>query len=166
MNSITVDPFIESIREVFDSMIGSSVELAEKHATVTTPHPPDIIGVIGLSGSAKGMVALRLPDNSALAIIGQMVGAKFDEVDPAIVDGVGELVNMVAGSAKARFPGHNISISLPTVVRGDICRLSNMNDAMWTELEFRSEFGNFWLIVSLKAVEAKHQEVAHEGARR
>jgi chemotaxis protein CheX len=147
-------------------MIGAPVKMAEKHETITTPHPPDIIGVIGLSGSAQGMVALRFPDKSALAIIGQMVGTKFDEVDSAIVDGVGELVNMVAGSAKAKFRGHSISISLPTVVRGDICRLSNMNDAMWMELEFRSELGDFWLIVSLKAVEPKHQEVAHEGARR
>lgn len=166
MNEITIEPFVASVHDIFDSMIGSPVKVEESHSAMSQLHAPDIIGVIGLSGSAQGMVALRIPDQTALAIIGQMVGAKFDCVDPAIIDGVGELVNMVAGSAKGRMQGHSISISLPTVVRGDICRLSNMQDAMWTELRLTSDLGTFWLIVSLKAVQSRQQEVARESACR
>lgn len=147
-------------------MLGKEVKVGDPEHKISGVHPPDIIGVIGLSGTAQGMVALRFPDKSALAIIGHMVGAKFDDVDSSIVDGVGELVNMVAGSAKGRFRGHNISVSLPTVVRGDICRLSNMVDAVWVEVPFESILGNFWLIVSVKQSANIQQEVAREGAHR
>ncbi len=166
MNELTTDPFIETIHEIFDSMIGSPVTVEASQRITSVPHSPDLIGVIGLSGSAQGMVALRMPEKSACAIIGQMVGAQFDEVTSEIVDGVGELVNMVAGSAKARFKGHSISISIPTVVCGDICRLSSSSDTMWTEFRLKTELGDFWLIVSLKAVKPVLQEVASEGTCR
>jgi chemotaxis protein CheX len=166
VDPISINPFIETIHEIFDSMLGTNVKVGVAKQSVSGIHPPDIIGVIGLSGSAQGMVALRFPDKSALTIIGQMVGTHFDQVDSAIVDGVGELVNMVAGSAKGRFRGHNMSVSLPTVVRGDICRLSNMADALWIEVPLESILGNFWLIVSLKQSANTPQEAASEGSHR
>lgn len=166
MDAISTTPFIETIHEIFNSMLGMNVKVGAPRPELSGIHPPDLIGVIGLSGSAQGMVALRFPDKSALAIIGHMVGAQFAEVDSSIIDGVGELVNIVAGSAKGRFRGHNMSVSLPTVVRGDICRLSNMADAVWVEVPFESALGNFWLIVSLKQSVNTQQEVAREGAHR
>ena len=96
----------------------------------------------------------------------QKVGATFDAVDSSIIDEVGELVKMVAGSAKGWVNGHSISVSLPTVVRGDLCRRTNMPETMWTELGLESEMGTFWLIISLTAVQTRQQEVVREGTRR
>ena len=96
----------------------------------------------------------------------QNIGATFDVVDSSIIDEVGELVKMVAGSAKGWVNGHSISVSLPTVVLGDLCRRTNMPETMWTELGLESEMGTFWLIISLTAVQTRQQEVVREGTRR
>jgi chemotaxis protein CheX len=164
VDAITIKPFVDSILEFFESMLGSTAQMGKPGLAAPPPTIPDIIGVIGLSGTAQGIVALRLPDQTAIAMIGRMVGSEFHEVDSSIIDGVGELVNIVAGSAKGKFQGHTISVSLPTVVRGDICRLTNDHDAVWIEVPFSSSLGAFSLIVTLKQTAHKPQEVAREGA--
>jgi chemotaxis protein CheX len=163
VDKLNINPFIEAVQEAFDSMIGCP---ASRIPTLPAPSPvhlPDLIGVIGLSGTAQGVVALRFPMTTALAVVSSMAGASFDKVDAAVIDGVGELVNIVAGSAKGRFKGHSISISLPTVVSGDICRLSNAKDTVWVEVPFESQLGEFSLVLNLKQVGVNCQEVAGEG---
>lgn len=164
MDALSIQPFIDSVRDVFDSMLGCEVHLKETRTLGSGAISSDIIGVIGLSGTAQGVVAVRLPEKTALAVIGRMVGAEFTTVDFSIIDGVGELVNIVTGSAKGRLKGHSISVSLPTVVKGDIYRLSNLHNALWLEVCFESCLGEFALIVTLKQVVQQQQEVVSEGA--
>ncbi len=166
MDAITIDPIIEAIKEFFESMLGCPVQKGNPGPAFLSAPCSDIIGVIGLSGTAQGIVALRLPEPTALAIIGRMVGSTFNEVDSEIIDGVGELVNITAGIAKGKFKGHSISISLPIVVRGDICRLTNIQDDVWVEVPYDSSLGKFSLIVTLKMTSRKPQEAAHEGISR
>jgi chemotaxis protein CheX len=166
LDAITIIPFVEAIHEFFESMLGCKVQEGKPAPAHMSAPTSDLIGVIGLSGTAQGIVAMRLSEPTALAIISRMVGSPFHEVDSAIIDGVGELVNIIAGSAKGKFMGHNISISLPIVVRGDICKLTNIRDAIWVEVPYVSSLGKFSMIVSLKMSELKLQEATHEGVSR
>jgi chemotaxis protein CheX len=160
MKAENINPFIESVADVFTSMLDCAVETGDPAITVDEHGAPDIIGVIGLSGTAQGIVALRLPVKTALNMVGRMVGTEFRTVDSSIIDGVGELVNIVAGAAKAKFSGHSISLSLPSVMRGSIYNLSN---AVWLTVPFRSPLGDFSLSVCLKPVTAKEKEAVHAG---
>ncbi|MBI5267485.1 MAG: chemotaxis protein CheX [candidate division Zixibacteria bacterium] len=163
MEKISINPFIDAVQEAFDSMVGYPANRIEALPAPSQVHLPDLIGVIGLSGTAQGVVALRFPMTTALAVINAMAGASFDKVDAAVIDGIGELVNIVTGCAKGKLKGHTISISLPTVVSGDICRLSNAKDTVWVEVPFESKLGVFSLVLTLKQVVANRQEVAREG---
>lgn len=163
MDKVSIKPFIEAVQEVFDSMMGCSANRIPVYPASPHVHLPDLIGVIGLSGTAQGAVALRFPMTTALAVISSMAGTTFEKVDAAIIDGVGELVNIVAGSAKGKFKGHAISISLPTVVSGDICRLSGARDTVWVEVPFESRLGVFSLVLTLKQVGVNSQGVVSEG---
>lgn len=165
MNAETINPFIESVTEVFDNML--ECQLSTGDARVATPKPgvPDVIGMIGLSGTAKAVVALRVPVKTALAVVGKMVGTTFKSVDASIIDGIAELVNIVAGNAKSKLEGHKLSLSLPSVVRGDICRLSSESDNQWLEVPFDCELGPFSLVVSMKITSvADKKEAQHESA--
>jgi len=164
MKAENINPFIQSISEVFESMLDSKVAVKDLHLSAADEGHPDIIGLIGLSGTAKGIVALKLPVPTALAIIGKMVGTGFKSVDSSVIDGVGELVNIIAGNAKAKFEGQSISLSLPTVVRGSIYRLQNLGEMVWLSLPFESELGEFSLEVSFKQMSTTKQEVAHASA--
>jgi chemotaxis protein CheX len=165
VDAIAINPFIESIYEIFENMLGCQAQLGKPSRADLSPHSPDYIGVIGLTGTAQGIVALRLPEKTAIAVISRMAGFDFTKVDNSVIDGIGELVNMTAGSAKGKFHGHSISVSLPTVAQGGLCKLSNVKDSVWMEIPFESDLGAFSLIVNLKnSVEAR-QEVANESAR-
>jgi len=163
MKAENVNPFIESVADVFTNMLDSTVETGTPVIDADETGTPDIIGVIGLSGTAQGIVALRLPVKTALTMVGRMVGAEFRTVDSSIIDGVGELVNIIAGSAKAKFTGQNLSLSLPSGVRGSIYKLSNLGNTLWLTVPFKSPLGEFSLSVCLKPVAATEKEAAHAG---
>lgn len=164
MDALTINPFIESVHEIFESMLGCQADLGSPIRAVLHNHDNDITGVIGLSGTALGIIALRFPEETAIAVINRFAGTEFDKIDAGVIDGIGELVNIAAGSAKGRLKGHSISVSLPTVTRGGIYRLRNMRDTVWMDLPFDSELGPFSMIVALKNAVEKKVEVAHEGA--
>lgn len=163
MKAENINPFIESVSEVFTNMLDSTVEIGTPLINADESGTPDIIGMIGLSGTAQGIAALRLPVRTALAIIGRMVGTEFRSVDSSIIDGVGELVNIIAGAAKAKYPGHAICLSLPSVVRGSIYKSSSLGNTLWLTVPFKSPLGEFSLSVCLKPVAATEKEAAHAG---
>ncbi len=163
MKAENINPFIEAVTEIFANMLECEVETGDPALAEDETGRPDIIGVIGLSGTAQGVVALRLPVKTALNIVGRMVGMEFRGVDSSIIDGVGELVNIVAGSAKAKFEGHVLSVSLPSVVRGSIYRLNNLSNTVWLTVPFISRLGDFSLSVCFKPVVTTEKEAAHAG---
>jgi len=164
MKAEYINPFIESVTELFENMLECSVEMGSAGLATQRQGPPDIIGVIGLSGTAKGSVVLRFPLETALAVVGKMVNERFKGVDSSIIDGVGELVNIIAGNAKSRLKGHSISLSLPTVVRGDLCHLSNLQNIVWLALPFSSSLGDFSLAVNIQPSPVADKETIHESA--
>jgi chemotaxis protein CheX len=164
MKAENINPFIESVSEVFRNMLENTVETGEPTVDMEDEGVPDIIGVIGLSGTAQGIVALRLPVKTALAVVGKMVGSEFRGVDSSIIDGVGELVNIIAGNAKAKFKGHSISLSLPTVVRGSIYKLNNLSNTVWLTVPFDSVFGPFSVSVCFKPAVVSEKEDLHASA--
>lgn len=164
MDALTINPFIESVRETFERMMGVAVEMGTPRPMPSLSNSVDIIGVIGLTGTAQGVVALRFPVVTALAIVSRLIGIDTRAVDRDTIDAVGELVNIVAGGAKSRFKGHTISVSLPTVVRGDLCRLSKATDAIWVEIPFTSPVGAFWMIVTIRPSTHTPREREHESA--
>ncbi len=162
MKAEYINPFIQSIGEVFNDMMGLAVEKQEVRQALVQKDAMDMIGVIGLSGTAKGIVALRLPVPTALTLVGRMIGTTFKTVDRSIIDGVGEIVNIVAGNAKAKFEGHDISVSLPTVVRGNMYKLSNLQNVIWIEVPFTCEAGDFSLAVTFQPQPENQKEASRE----
>ena len=122
-----------------------------------------LIGIIGLSGTAQGTVALKFPIDTAISMIGDLVGTKYFKIDTPVVDGVGELINIIAGNAKVKLKNHRISISLPTVLRGGIHRLTSTSIESLM-VPFESHRGDFEIIVSFRPTVTDEEEKAHEGA--
>ncbi|MFP4458839.1 MAG: chemotaxis protein CheX [Candidatus Zixiibacteriota bacterium] len=152
MNAEYINPFIESVFNVFDTMLGAEVNRGKPDVTDGNGNPRDLTALIGLSGTVKGTVALAFPVKTALNIVSRLLGMDIDTVDDTITDGLGEIVNMVAGGAKAKFSelkGPPINLSLPTIVRGSSYVVDYPTGSMWLELPFESEIGNFYLRVTL-----------------
>lgn len=59
----------------------------------------EVTAVVGVTGSLSGAIMYRMSEATALAIVGQMMGRKFDELDALARSGVGELGNVMTGRA-------------------------------------------------------------------
>lgn len=158
-----INPFIQSVIETFHSMMDCDVTHGKPFPTVDDGKSDNLIAIIGLSGTAQGNLAIKFPAKTAKAIVGSLVGSNITEVDSSVIDGVGELVNIIGGNAKVKFQDHMISISLPTVLRGGIHKLTTPAVSYIT-IPFNSDKGEFEVLVSFRPTVRRKEEAMHESA--
>lgn len=148
-----INPFIESVYELFSTMLGTSVNRGDVGLSRGAGNPRDIMALIGLSGPARGTVAISFPTDTALKMVSKLIGTEIRVVDDTVSDGVAEIVNIVAGNAKAKMTAGGsavIDLSLPTVVRGNSYNVDYPSQAVWLEVPFTSELGEFSLRVTFE----------------
>ncbi len=95
-----------------------------------------------------------------MKLVSALLDQELHVMDETVVDGVAELVNIVAGGAKAKFAtanGQPIELGLPTVVRGSDYTVEYGTKVVWLEVPFTSELGAFTLRVTF--------EYEHAGAK-
>ncbi|MBI5118472.1 chemotaxis protein CheX [Candidatus Poribacteria bacterium] len=148
-----INPFIESVHKLFTTMLGCEAKRADAKLTRVSDNPRQITALIGLSGTARGTVALSFPMETAVAMANRLLGADNTVSDDSVSDAVGELVNIVAGGAKAMFCTESsvpIDLSLPNVIRGERHTVEFPSDAMWLDVPFTSDLGPFNLRVAFE----------------
>jgi len=80
----------------------------------------DVSGIIGLTGDARGSLAITFTSPCIIAILHAMLGEQYTEINADVMDAVGELTNMISGDARKRLEGEGfiVTAALPTVVSG------------------------------------------------
>ena len=83
-------------------------------------HGWDLTGLVGLAGQAQGVVAIRLTQSLVAGLLaGSGVAAGGDEERSQLEGGlVGEMTNIIAGSAISAIHRLDMEIVPPVVVRG------------------------------------------------
>jgi chemotaxis protein CheX len=145
-----INPFISATVTTFDVMLNEKTKPEKPEVLKQSYGHQDISGIIGISGSATGSITLSFPKAVALKIVSKLLGTETKTIDADVTDAIGELANIVAGNAKQDMGNLEVSISLPNVVSGTDVSVSSPSSAMSIRIPFKSEFGNFFLIVSLK----------------
>jgi chemotaxis protein CheX len=148
-----INPFIESVYGLFATMLTAKASRGNVAVARDGGPPHDVVALIGLSGPARGMVTLAFPAKTALNIVNRLLGTELHIMDDTVSDAIAEVVNIVAGGAKARFKiekGPPIELSLPTVVRGNSFCVDYPTKTTWLEVPFDSELGPFTMRVTFK----------------
>ena len=149
-----INPFIESTYELFSTMLTATAKRGDVGiAKEVKSNARDIMGLIGLSGPARGMVALAFPVETALKMVNRLLDTEIKVMDDTVSDAIAEMVNIVAGGAKAKINiGGNkpIDLSLPTVVRGSNYDVDYPTGTVWLEVPFDSDLGSFSLRVTFE----------------
>lgn len=145
-----INPFIMSVRKVFQTMLATEVKVG-KPTVITANHEgtADVSAVIGLSGDAVGCVILSLPMQTGEAAASKFAGMTLTREHPDFADALGELANMVAGQAKAQLDGMNVSISLPSVIVGPDHVVSQSRQWPRLHLPCESPLGMFIVEVAM-----------------
>ncbi len=112
----------------------------------------DVSGVIGIvSDTFNGSVIISFPEQTFLNVIGGMLGETYTELNKEILDGAGEITNMIFGQAKITLNerGYGIKIALPQVITGKGHSLSAMSKGPTVVIPFTSPVGDFFVEISL-----------------
>ena len=155
MKTEWINPFVESVYSLCATMLSCGVQRGQLAlASGENATGGDITALIGLSGMARGMVALSFPSGTARAMVGRLLSIGEEEIDESVSDGVAELVNIVAGSAKAKFSSGNgadiISLGLPTVIHGGSKVIEYPSQSTWLDVPFSSDLGPFSLRITFE----------------
>lgn len=116
------------------------------------PLKGDVSGVIGIvSDSFNGTVVISFPERTFLKIMSNMLGEELSAINHEIIDGAGEITNMIFGQAKVVLNerGYGIKMALPQVVSGKGHSLSAISKGPGIMIPFTSSAGEFFVEITL-----------------
>ena len=155
-----INPFIASVKTVFQTMLQTELVISRPVIKQEDEHSADVSAIIGLSGDAVGAVVLSFPLTTAIRVASKFAGVEMTPTHPDFSDALGELANMVAGQAKAKFEGISASISLPSVIIGREHIVSQSRHAPRLALPCDSVLGRFCVEVALMFEKKKSSKAA------
>lgn len=140
-----------SVSNVFDVMLNlETAAVGGLDSSVPSPQSPairlgdapQIVGTIGFTGEAKGLVYLYLDLAFARHCAGQILGMTESELtvagDEVVHDAIAEVTNMTAGGFKNCLCdcGYPCMLSLPSILRGNSFYVVPVSNAMRHTLRF------------------------------
>jgi len=78
----------------------------------------ELMAICGLTGDVKGAVMLATPLETGKKLVGAFLCEEITEVNCDLMDGWGEIVNILAGAAGAKIKDLKFSLALPSVIYG------------------------------------------------
>ena len=149
-----INPFLVSTISVFDTMLNCKLERGVPYLKNGTQPQHEVSGVIGLSGKAQGTVVLTLSREAALSATEALLQERPTEINGDVTDAIGELVNIIAGNAKAKLEHLDMSVSLPTVITGKNHCIEFPSKVTPICIPFTSAWGDVTVEVVLREVKA------------
>jgi chemotaxis protein CheX len=150
MDVAIINPFIEATTHVFTTMLGCTPKRGQPKLAQGEEQDVVRTAIIGLSGTMRGAVAVAFPSKTAHNVVKKVLQTQAAITDDEINDAIGEVANMIAGNSKARLTGHTISISLPTVVKGQKYYLVHPKKSVTIAVPFESDHGQFTLYITME----------------
>lgn len=144
-------PFLNAIRGVFDTMVGMPVTVLRPAFKTDAAPAYDVTGIIGFTGDLAGSVAVSFRAATAARVVAAFAGVEIDPASADFPDAVGELTNLIAGSAK-RHLGPGAGITCPTVVLGTGHAVARLRDVPCLLIPCETAAGPFAVEVSIKQV--------------
>jgi chemotaxis protein CheX len=119
-NALILEMINRYVPEVLQTMAGMTALPGSGQSSA--PQPTILTGIsgsIGLSGKVHGVVYTAFSEDLAKISAEKILGCAASDQD--VSDVVAELTNMITGNLKSQLCdlGHNCSLSIPSVVRGD-----------------------------------------------
>lgn len=130
----------QAVEEVFSLMLGVAVDTTEELPQFG-PETATMTAMIGLAGAVSGTCAILVRADAAIHMASCMAGMDLETVDETVLDGLGEISNMLAGAWKAKIPELNVAcmLSVPTVVSGTQYVVHRKAPAFLCERNYRLE---------------------------
>jgi chemotaxis protein CheX len=131
----------EAVSDVFGTMVGLELCQIKEKAVTTEVCKSEITGVMMILSSQNALLSMTLSKKNAAIIVSFMTGiASVELADEELYDGVAELVNMIAGRAKALLAGtdYHYQITPPLTIVGENHFILYKKNVSQLSLEFEA----------------------------
>jgi len=152
MNAKYIDPFLKASMNLFEYYLDLKIIAGAPYIKKDPSEQEDVSAIIGLAGETVGAIVLSFPRDCAIKIVSIFSKEHHVTLSNEVLDGVGELVNIIAGNAKRDLLGFKILISLPGVIVGSNYKIRWPTESPVICIPFKSEIGDFSVNVSLKDI--------------
>ena len=88
---------------------------------IQLPNAP-VTGLIGLSGKCTGFFSIAMPERVATLAVSGLSMEEHQTINAQVIDGVGEITNIIAGGLKTKLfstPWMISNITIPSVILGN-----------------------------------------------
>jgi len=150
MDTRFLNPVTESASHALKVMLQMSVTF-ESPEGIETGRPQDVSGIVGLSGDVDGSLMIRFPLPVAHALMARLSGDSYAPNQENLADGMSELINMIAGAAKSRLPGMNVTMSGPLIVYGADHTIHLPEGIISASVPCITDAGNFRIDVAIRS---------------
>lgn len=158
-----INPFVQAVSSLFTTMLGCEAERGRVNMTEKNEPPrQSVVAIIGISGTVRGCVTMIFPARTALHVAHRLLGCTVNELDQDVMDAMAEMVNIVAGQAKAELNeegGVPAELSLPTVILGRDYQIQHPSWSMWLDIPFDSPLGPFSVCISVETTLARKEQM-------
>ena len=145
-----INPFLAASVNLFRDYLGLKVKNGTPFILDDPQNLSEVSAIIGLAGETAGAVVLSFSRETAIEIVSRMEKRTYTALGTEVIDGVGELVNIIAGNAKKDLLDFRIDISLPGVITGQTYRIHWPEGVPVVAIPFESDAGPFSVNVSLR----------------
>ena len=148
MKAEFVDAFLSPAVDVWKRELGIELTFGEAEAVTGPFTTEDLTAIIGVTGSLAGNVFYELSNETSLSVAGAMRETSFEEMDELALSAIGELANMITGSATIALAetNYDCDITPPVLLpKGASVTVSSAQ----IRAHFRSPLGAFSIRVSL-----------------
>ncbi|MBB6480436.1 chemotaxis protein CheX [Spirochaeta isovalerica] len=153
MKAAHINPFLNSTLKLMENMIGRMPMPGQKSLLQNFhSHRWDVSGIIGVTGNAEGIIAIRMTKNMVEKLLAAS-GVFFSDVDEfneLTNSMIGEIANVIAGNALSDISQYNLNITVPIVIQGKDHTIAWPHNNPVIVIPFSSAFGPFEVCVSLK----------------
>ena len=123
------------------TMCDSSVKCVGM-SIVPTRDPGSVTGMIGVHGQVSGFITVNMAEPVARKAIAGLLQDKFDKLTPQVIDGVGEMTNIIAGGMKnvlSKTPWAFSNVTVPSVIIGQNYQIAYATGLEYLAVTFEQE---------------------------
>ncbi len=145
-----INPFLAAAMHVLKTMAQVDAKPGRPFLKKDNLAIGDVSGIIGITGSAQGSMALVFTEQCIRGIASNLLGVPFTELNHEVRDAVGELTNMICGDARRRLAedGFILQAGIPTIVAGKGHTVTHIANGPRLAVPFETSQGSFMVEVA------------------
>ncbi len=145
-----INPFLVASMHVLKTMAGIDARAGKPFLKKDNQAMGDVSAIIGITGAARGSMALVFTEECIKGIASNLLGEVFTKLNNEVTDAVGELTNMICGDARRRLSeeGFTLQAGIPTIVSGKNHAIVHIADGPRLAVPFETDLGSFMVEVA------------------